>query len=484
MTLCQDTISVLQSKVRYPIYCRLFQFHGQFLCPCSSFWYDEKAYHGVWLWEDTFSLLNHSFPTGLSSLQSKLQVPLKAQISTFINSSPYVENSSFHFVNEDKCVIPTGPSIWDYLFRNGKSWQLAGLEQDDIDLQLTSMSQTTSSLTLARDWMLGQSMAADQYNITIQYSNALPMATVNSVTLSSVSHMLVQEYTPASNTDNWKIGRMATLFYSLGLAPYKGPFFSSSQESPSGGPFSRFVESAPRLHAVVSVLSAGPVTPSDGVGGSDVDLLGRICRSNGIILKPDRPAITIEAAWSRLLVNGNGPDGEVWTTYSTVGDYSWGYVFASQLSNDYHMNQSELMLPGNSQSSGVVYEVEEDFSPPSALLLFDNSHHLLVRATGSSYGVFRLYVTAPLLTDGCIVLGETDKIAPISRQRIVSIDVDSYSTLKLSFMGSPGETVKFTFAQIPLGILEALADYQQLVLSCIVPASGQPTLSAPDGHCQ
>lgn len=39
----------------------------------------------------------------------------------------------------------------------------------------------------------------------------------------------------------------------------------------------------------------GPVSPSDGVDGADVSLLMSLCREDGLLLKPDKPARALDA---------------------------------------------------------------------------------------------------------------------------------------------------------------------------------------------
>ena len=42
---------------------------------------------------------------------------------------------------------------------------------------------------------------------------------------------------------------------------------------------------------------AGPIASCDGVGDTNASLLMRTARADGILLKPDRPAVAIDALW-------------------------------------------------------------------------------------------------------------------------------------------------------------------------------------------
>jgi len=45
----------------------------------------------------------------------------------------------------------------------------------------------------------------------------------------------------------------------------------------------------------MAVLSAGPVASSDGIRSANVSLLRQLARRDGLVLRPDLPAMPIEA---------------------------------------------------------------------------------------------------------------------------------------------------------------------------------------------
>ena len=53
--------------------------------------------------------------------------------------------------------------------------------------------------------------------------------------------------------------------------------------------------SAPDLHALVAALSLGPVTPGDAVGYMNATLLRSTARTDGLLLRPDRPCLALDA---------------------------------------------------------------------------------------------------------------------------------------------------------------------------------------------
>merc|ERR1719253_1003393 len=101
-------------------------------------------------------------------------------------------------------------------------------------------------------------------------------------------------------------------------------------------------------HAVAAALSAGPVAFSDGPGLANKSLVMQTCREDGVLLKPDSPAMSIEASWVRKAFGGDGPTGDVFATQVNLPScikedpITWHYVFANNLADDYTLTHTDL----------------------------------------------------------------------------------------------------------------------------------------------
>ena len=86
----------------------------------------------------------------------------------------------------------------------------------------------------------------------------------------------------------------------LGLLPYKDTFFSNTSEvtKSTNSRFVNFKESNPLTHALMSTLSMAQVTFSDEIGHTNKSLVMMICNEDGVTLKPDRPATSIDAQFN------------------------------------------------------------------------------------------------------------------------------------------------------------------------------------------
>jgi len=236
--------------------------------------------------------------------------------------------------------------------------------------------------------------------------------------------------------------------WSVGLLPFKDSFYSSTTEVVTNNKdalFYNYKEKYPMLHALVSVMSCGPVAPSDGVDGSDPVLIMRTCAQDGTLLKPDRPMMNIDSTWIKrtLGVDGTiGPDGEVWSTFSTLDQNTWHYIFSNILTKAYSFTVDDLMI--KTGDSFVAYLFNK-ISPGSNIAPVpfgkQNPLHLPI---GKDWGDFQLWTVAPIFDNHWAFLGETDKFVAVSKQRFEQIS-SSDGTIVLHVVGTAGEMLTFSF---------------------------------------
>ncbi|XP_065194238.1 uncharacterized protein LOC135825553 [Sycon ciliatum] len=456
----------------------------------DSWWYGETTYGGVKWWEDIPELLSERFPHGLQWLSEKLALPFKCHHGMWSKQTPYPKN--YTFVNDTKGDwMPYGPDVWDYLFPSGNQWGMQCIKQDHISEQV-QMTPFYSDLTVPDAWLMGQSGAASRSNVAISYCMSFPYITLNSVRVPAATHQrLGSDYLPRLNERNWKIGAQSILVYSVGMLPYKDTFLSSAEETAhSGEKFKGFHELGSHLHAVVSILSAGPVAPADAVNGSDIDLLMSLCREDGLLLKPDLPAMPVDATWkNRVFGDKSAPDGELWTTSSTFNitssifstdrdsvamptQLTWLYIFASDL-----MNQQAVSTAGlGSGSECVGYSTNMTTTGQTSALVIHTaaSPAIEINATGSTYGDFSLTYVAPRMPGGWTLLGELNKVVPMSPQRVTRITANA-TTATLTLSGVSGEKVAMSWL--------AAGETTSKTVTCSIGISNTSALILPTGVC-
>lgn len=309
----------------------------------------------------------------------------------------------------------------------------------------------------AAKWLSGMAHAAATLNMSVQFCMAHPAAFLHALQLPSVTNGRASgDYqTPSGNLLSY--GTAAPFFSAIGIAPSKDNWWSTPNQprprdlTPSGGPppcdgGSRNVTNN-LLHALVATLSTGPVGFSDAVGHTNATLVLSTCRADGLLLKPSRPLAAIDRSFSRTAWStGASASGSprvaagshVWATHTAVGNSTWYY--ALNLAQEgtlvaYNLQHSDLWPPLSSEDDVVVW----DYADPAATAV-------LVKGTAGSSTLATMqgdghafWIVSPVMDGGWAFLGETNKLTPVSVQRLFTFATGASGTLTVHMAGSVGE---------------------------------------------
>jgi hypothetical protein len=218
------------------------------------------------------------------------------------------------------------------------------------------------------------------------------------------------------------------LAWALGLAPFKDVFWSTEEQ-----PGNTYNKSEPNceLQALVSVLSCGGVGPGDKIGLANKELLLKTCRADGLLLKPDKPATTIDA---RFLPGG--PKGEVWDTYVEFEGVRWRYLFVANQKEPFDLAPGEVGLSGDNPS--IMLDCRTDLAKPVHAFAQTPLHLGGITVSKPAEIPFQLFLFAPLDVTGLAFLGESNKFIRVSKQRFKLISDMGKS---VEVLGTPGEKV-------------------------------------------
>jgi hypothetical protein len=258
------------------------------------------------------------------------------------------------------------------------------------------------------------------------------------------------------------------LAHALGLLPFKDVFWSTSHQP--GNPYNRSVEEKPGLEAAISTLTAGPVSPGDGIGFMDRELILRSCNADGLLLKPSRPIAPVDRTFlARAFGAEHGPDGVVLTTYAHVAGLRFDILLGAVLNRTYPVMPRDL-LPGAAPAQARVafthdWAVGGGNTPLVRMQRFDEAWPLSLGPCNRSD--FQLGYVSPVLASGHVLLGELDKWVPVSPQRIITITAQANVTA-VTVAGAPGEDLTLYFAD------GASIEAQEapLAVRCTLPPSG------------
>ena len=79
---------------------------------------------------------------------------------------------------------------------------------------------------------------------------------------------------------------------------------------------------------------------SDKIGNTNSTVVNRLCRLDGVLLRPERPATAMDSTF----LGSGGPKGEMWHTYSSDAHYTFfvEYVMITNLTEPYIFSWNEL----------------------------------------------------------------------------------------------------------------------------------------------
>jgi len=402
------------------------------------------------------------FPKGLHRLQETLKAPLHIYSNYYCNTSvlrqmfPMID-SYFHSwwnptLPPDQISNPK-PSIsmefYKFLFERGKQW---GMTNFEIDYQVTNyfwFGEFQNVAGSAREWLLGMGRAASLFNITIQYCMSLPRNFLQSVEIQAVTNIRASgDYL---YPENYEFGPSSMLAFALGVAPSKDTFWTSENE-PNNSYFGR-TEPNTALQTLIAIWSTGPVGLGDGVGMTNKELVMKTCMKDGRLLQPDRPSTPIDTYY----FPERGPQGEVWSTITTINGIQWHYILAFDMKQSYKLIPKEIHLdPSRTYfwKKGNTTCVNNTFAFDGCLRPFSTENPLLIPKLWSNNSLIHLYeyyYVVPRLSNGWILLGETNKFTVVSRQRFLAVRELPHG-LDINLYGAPQEEILLQFVT-PNGVI-------------------------------
>ncbi|XP_046561028.1 uncharacterized protein LOC124270049 [Haliotis rubra] len=402
----------------------------------DSWWYYKGVGNGVKTWEATPEV----FPNGMQWLYNKTGLPLTAHNRYWASDTTYAKQNGgqYSFIVDKTKALPLEQTFWDDLLGNARKWGLMTYEQDWLQGEFGGVAALTEDVHLAETWLNQMGRGAAKNGLTIQYCMSLCRHALHAISIPVVTQIRAsQDYHPGQ--DQWRIGVTSMLAYAIGIAPFKDNFWTTTIQP--RGKHSNRTEPYPELNAVVATLSTGPVGPSDMIGKFNKTIIMRSVNSDGLILKPSRPATAIDNMIRRLAWDDfEGPDGEVWSTYSDFGgNNKYGIVLAADLQGSYSMTPCMAGFQGFPKS--MVFSAKD----PNKVQLLTDPQPLLL--SGCTMVDFCLYYVSPVTTYGghqVLIQGELDKWVPMSPQRVVDINFDS-SDIIVRIAGGANEIVNFSF---------------------------------------
>ena len=285
----------------------------------DSWWYYKGAGDGVKEWRARPDV----FPDGLAALHRRLpNTPFAAHNRYWAIDNVYKQEYAFALDPANSKALPYGnDTFWDQFFVEAQNWGLVLYEQDWLNVQTETFWPTRNDINIGEQWLKSMGDAADKVGINIQYCMSLPRHILQAIEIPRVTHARASDDYAVNLKDSskpqWNIGISSMLADAIGLAPFKDVLWSTSVQP--GSPYgANAKEDLPDRAILISTLSTGPVGPGDSINYTNVQRIMRCCRSDGVILKPDRPLITINEIIADWALDGGVMPGELYATQTTM----------------------------------------------------------------------------------------------------------------------------------------------------------------------
>ncbi|XP_070576650.1 uncharacterized protein [Ptychodera flava] len=435
----------------------------------DSFWYFKGDNGGCKNW----TAMPDVFPHGMQYLYDKIDLPMSAHNRWWTATTDYakVNGGRWNFIVEKDVgyAIPQDAEFWNYLMSTSREWGLILYEQDWLNNEFEHMHATLQNVSVGRNWLIQMGQGAAMNDITILYCMPMARHILQSVEIPSVVTVRASGDYKAGN-DQWKIGISSILNHAVGLAPFKDTFWTTTDQ-----PGNKYHAREPynELQAVVSTLSTGPVGPSDKIKYSNVSLIMRSCNTDGMLLKPSRPATSIDLQILQHSLGSGGPDGEVWSTYSDIASYRFGTLLWVNVETPYPITPQQAgfgKLPSNYAFS--------DRDPVKTLVKFDEENPLNQHKCGKAdFGLWHTTpeITIPGSSRKVLILGELAKWVKMSPQRV--LDIVTYTgDVIINLQGGVNEVIEFTVVYT-----DDLTTPHQI--KCTVPESGRLQMHLSNEQC-
>ena len=251
--------------------------------------------------------------------------------------------------------------------------------------------------------------------------------------------------------NTYAIGAAGLLFWAVDLPLSKDIIWTTSTQpgSPEQAPAS---QPNFEMDTALAVLSLGPVGIADGMGMTNVTLVNRTCRSDGVLLKPSKTLTAIDSTFVPVKWNDDAkpyvgflpltPDGDctrkrpcspsVYQTHSAVSGTTWHQLLSIHVGS-FHPQRSDFFPEISAQKyimresrwsqckNGSTYAASKCavMVSPSSLPDITTGPH---RVDSSGAVSWKLFTLAPVLSNGWTLLGETTKFVPVSPVRFLSVD--------------------------------------------------------------
>lgn len=259
-------------------------------------------------------------PDGVEGLADRLgRPPLTLHARHITTSSPYVDEDPDGWWVEF-VAHPKDPTFFRRWLDDAVRWGATCVEQDWMLLTFWGVQALRAAPGRLVEWQRTLDDEARARDLSLLWCMATPGDYLASAELDQVIALRTcDDYRFAEDPALlWRwyltVNRLAV---ALGKPAFKDCFFTMSDPGPTE------IDGDPHAEAesLLAALSAGPVGIGDRIGRTDPTIVARLCRPDGVLVKPDRPLALTDRSWF-----ATAADPE--PTFAETASGPWRYVVA------------------------------------------------------------------------------------------------------------------------------------------------------------
>jgi hypothetical protein len=343
------------------------------------------------------------FPEGLEAFQKSVGLPLVTHNRWIDSQSPYHQKYAI------SGVAAVDPKWWNDIADYLHQADVQTYEQDWLYSIYQRSPAFSSNLYTAEIFLDNMARACKERGMTVQYCMPYPAHFLQGSRYDNLT--TIRTSFDRFGRNHWpNFLYTSRLAYSMGIRPWSDVFNSTETDN-----------------LLLSTLSSGPVGIGDALGHEDKSNLFEAVRADGVIVKPDVPALPLDCSYITAVQGGQSP--LLAAAYTEHGDFRTAYLFAfnqaSAETNEVHFTPADLGF------AGTVY-VYDYFARTGRRL---EAGQVFSAALSNKAVVY--YVVTSVGKNGIAFLGDEGKFVSNGKQRIASLKDDSGEMIaEVQFAGS------------------------------------------------
>lgn len=332
-------------------------------------------------------------------------------------------------------------------------------ELDFVDQNINCVDRFQQEIGTADLFFKGMSTAASDLGIPVQWCYATPSAILQSLLYPGVTNFRASYDYYGGGA--WNVGFSSLLVWAVQGAPSTDTFWTSDNgdvattmggcDSTRGCPEDHG-DAGCELHTLLAVMSTGPVGFSDAMNYTNVERILRTCRSDGVLLRPNKPITAMDST----LGHGQESNYKVLQTYSGLEEYIYAYYIVAHHLVDIPKDGISIPLldlwPRVKQESRwfVVWNRGGTGCTTDGAVVSECGQFMTAKETLSissptkdNFETVTILVAAVCPDSDWVLVGELSKYVSVSTDRFSDVECLD-SGLLFNLHGAPNELVNVT----------------------------------------